>query len=1204
VDSFFDITYRIDFVGAPGGPLAGMSGSTTGTIRMSTSTAQCVHTPVDCDDGNACTLDRCNPVTGVCEHAPVNCDDGDPCTLDACDPASGCVHRPLDCDDQNPCTLDRCEPAGCVVADDGTGTVALPPEGCGYVSPADLHRIIDGLPPGTTLEIGAQHAGFINITRSPGGSLGGELETFDSRLDLRLAGTGGLAGFSRTLNLALKCETHTGPRMPGDPVQSFATDMFGLQGQLPPGDPDFDLLRITAGTGFGLPSPGHTTLTQRPDRTWAVDSFFDITYRIDFVGAPGGPLAGMSGSTTGTIRMSTSTAQCVHTPVDCDDGNACTLDRCNPVTGVCEHAPVNCDDGDPCTLDACDPASGCVHRPVDCDDQNPCTLDRCEPSCVVTDDGTGTVALPPAGCGYVSPAEVHQIIDGLPPGTTIQVGAVHAGFLNTVRQPGGSLGGELETFDSRLDLRLAGTGGLAEFSRTLTMAVACETHTGPRRAGEPVQSFDTDMFRLQGQLPPGDPDFDLLRVTAGTGFGLPSPGHTTLTQLPGGTWAVDSFFDITYRIDFVGAPGGPLAGMSGSTTATIRMTTGVAQCVHDPVNCDDGDRCTLDACDPLTGLCVHKVVCEIDAFPNSLGQIDLRYPPSATTPHPVGLSGPTTVEVNLAALADMDGDGREAVPTEMTELRLSGMDPMFGPVVVRRRDPGVHPFGRTLGEIEETANYTPAVLDIAPFVMSPAGLTAQSFFDVFFEVELPALGLVLHNHVPKHLSGTIYHKPPAPGDTYTSPGFIDLYDDNETLVARAGPGYHIPNPPPQPPEIDIFSSSRAQVDIRVPAGSPQPHLVSLSGATSVSVALAALADPDGDGREQVPTEMLQLDLAGMDPMFGPVRVRLRDSGLEPFQRTRGEIEESANLMAGTLDLAPFNPAGLTADSFFDVFVEVELPALGLVLHTHRPKHMSGVIRYKPPTWGDWYESPETIPLYDANDNLVAELAPNLHVPNPCETSGQCNDNNPCTDDTCDAATGRCVYTNNDANACSDGDNCTVDRCANGACVGVPVNCDDQNPCTVDACDPATGQCVYRPVDCDDGNACTLDRCNPVTGVCEHAPVSATEPNPLMGSQPSITVASFTWPATPDATHYNNYRGSIPPTHLGSRPAASRYDHACFESDDAFGDGATTTVDPGIPPLGWAHYYFESGENACGESDIGHPSSGGAVPNLAPCPTPP
>jgi hypothetical protein len=87
-----------------------------------------------------------------------------------------------------------------------------------------------------------------------------------------------------------------------------------------------------------------------------------------------------------------------------------------------------------------------------------------------------------------------------------------------------------------------------------------------------TQSFDTEMVQLQGQIL-GDPDFDLLRITAGSGFGLPSPGHTTLTQAGGGSWAVDSFFDITYRIDFVGAPGGQLAGRSGSTTGTIRFQT-------------------------------------------------------------------------------------------------------------------------------------------------------------------------------------------------------------------------------------------------------------------------------------------------------------------------------------------------------------------------------------------------------------------------------------------------------------------------------------------------------------------------------------------------------------------------------------------------------------------------------------------------------
>lgn len=188
--------------------------------------------------------------------------------------------------------------------------------------------------------------------------------------------------------------------------------------------------------------------------------------------------------------------------------------------------------------------------------------------------GPGAALPPVCSTGYLSPQDVHMIIDGLPAGTTILVGAEHFEFFNIVSGPGGNLGGEFEQFHSSLRLNLEGTGMLAGYNRTVFIPnVQTETHIGPRNPGDPVQSFDTDMFALQGQIT-GDPDFDLLRITAGTGFGMPSPGHTTLTQVAGGNFNVDSFFDIEYRIDFVGAPGGPLAGRSGSTTATIRMAIG------------------------------------------------------------------------------------------------------------------------------------------------------------------------------------------------------------------------------------------------------------------------------------------------------------------------------------------------------------------------------------------------------------------------------------------------------------------------------------------------------------------------------------------------------------------------------------------------------------------------------------------------------
>ncbi len=192
--------------------------------------------------------------------------------------------------------------------------------------------------------------------------------------------------------------------------------------------------------------------------------------------------------------------------------------------------------------------------------------------CTVPDNGGGTVDLPPSGCGYVSPDDLHVMIDGLPPGTQINVAAEHAKFFNVSHQPGGSLGGEIEMFNSVLFMEMTGTGALGGYHRFMTLVVQCEVHTGPRVPGDPVQSFPNTMWRLEGQTG-GDPEFDLLRIRAGDVFGMPSPGHTTLTMLPGGNWSVDSFFDIFYEIEFIGAPGGPLGGMGGSTTGTIRMAT-------------------------------------------------------------------------------------------------------------------------------------------------------------------------------------------------------------------------------------------------------------------------------------------------------------------------------------------------------------------------------------------------------------------------------------------------------------------------------------------------------------------------------------------------------------------------------------------------------------------------------------------------------
>lgn len=56
---------------------------------------------------------------------------------------------------------------------------------------------------------------------------------------------------------------------------------------------------------------------------------------------------------------------------------------------------------------------------------------------------------------------------------------------------------------------------------------------------------------------------------------------------------------------------------------------------------------------------------------------------------------------------------------------------------------------------------------------------------------------------------------------------------------------------------------------------------------------------------------------------------------------------------------------------------------------------------------------------------------------------------------------------------------------------VPALCDDGDPCTVDTC--AAGACAHPPVPCDDGDPCTADAC--ADGACTHVLTPATCPTP-------------------------------------------------------------------------------------------------------------
>jgi cysteine-rich repeat protein len=111
------------------------------SITIDVSTCQ---NNADCDDGNACTDDVCDPGNpnanaGGCVYSTTSCNDNNACTDDSCHPAIGCVHTPntgpctdglfctvgehcsggacvgampRNCADNNPCTVDTCDEGG------------------------------------------------------------------------------------------------------------------------------------------------------------------------------------------------------------------------------------------------------------------------------------------------------------------------------------------------------------------------------------------------------------------------------------------------------------------------------------------------------------------------------------------------------------------------------------------------------------------------------------------------------------------------------------------------------------------------------------------------------------------------------------------------------------------------------------------------------------------------------------------------------------------------------------------------------------------------------------------------------------------------------------------------------------------------------------------------------------------------------------
>ena len=325
---------------------------------------------MSCDDGNPCTLDTCSPDSG-CTKTLLSagvCDDGNACTAgDAC-VAGGCSGTPISCDDQNPCTSDWCDGAA----------------GCQHqtlAGPCD-----DG-----------------NECTEGDSCLAGECEGQDAGCECETDADCQGSEDGDLCNGTLMCDQTAAP---------FKCAV----------DPE---TVVSCSLGAGL-TPGCATVSCAPDTGTCSTALVAGGVGCDDGSACTQGDSCLAGACTGapvvcddqdpcTLDLCNPSAGCVYEPalgpIPCDDQSACTLgETCQ--AGLCQGGVTpECDDGEPCTEDVCDPATGCESQPLDgpdCDDSLVCTEgDTCQGGGCVgqpvsCDDGEPCngveVCLPDLGC--------------------------------------------------------------------------------------------------------------------------------------------------------------------------------------------------------------------------------------------------------------------------------------------------------------------------------------------------------------------------------------------------------------------------------------------------------------------------------------------------------------------------------------------------------------------------------------------------------------------------------------------------------------------------------------------------------------------------------------------------------------------------------------------------------------------------------------
>jgi hypothetical protein len=581
--------------------------------------------PVDCDDGNACTVDSCNPAAG-CAHGnstaecddgnpctvgdscalgqcvpgkALSCQDGNPCTLDTCDIETGtCHHLLVDwaCDDGDPCTVgDSCiqgtcagSPASCDDGNPCTNDLCLPGEGCTHLpnsNPCD---------DGNLCTLGDTCAGSLckagpsvplcddgnTCTDDHCDPLTGEclFAPNNAPCDDSNACTLGdqcADGACQSGDAGLcQCESDA-DCLPFDDDNLCNGTLYCNQQTFPPKCALHPASVVTCSTVFDSvcrksvcqPATGLCLLTDMPPGTLCSD---------------GNPCTAGDHCSAGLCAPGTE--------VSCDDDNPCTEDLCDPEDG-CLYSAKNlpCDDGNFCTIGDHCVGGNCIGVPTVCEDGNPCTKGLCDPA-----SGKCSFPITEGSCNDGNPCTVNDTCDaGLCVGSPKSCDDNNPCTADACEGPNGCVHMAL--------------GGACDDGNACTATDEC---IGGKCKGSPISCNDAN--------PCTD---DLCDMTAGCKH---PPNVAPCNDADACTYG-DHCTD--------GECSGLPVSCNDGNPCTSNYCHSVAGCIIIPLDvpctdgsectvgdwcvngtcipgqpqvCDDGNYCTLDLCNPLTGLCEYK----------------------------------------------------------------------------------------------------------------------------------------------------------------------------------------------------------------------------------------------------------------------------------------------------------------------------------------------------------------------------------------------------------------------------------------------------------------------------------------------------------------------------------------------------------------------------------------------------------------------